>query len=325
MPIQDIIFDSAAMSKQHVAYAKKIHSEPGIQWGIEALDRQIIPARGGDVSIILGRPGDGKTSVLCYLAAHESNIIANSGLAYDETVVYCTWEGTVDKIYAALMATRGNYTATDFYWGRTPVEQVERVASLSGVMPITFIGFSSFRRTNYKTITLDMLLEAVDAIQAGEGIAKKRVRLLILDYAQLIPVPGATSRTDRVADAIIGCKNIGMRLDIPSFIAAQAGRQVDSYNVKLAGPADAQWSSQLEQHCDYGFSIWRPIRTEPYDPNVPNTVNMWGRHIEISPELFLMRNWKQRGDATGMWWPLYFRPEICMLAEMELDAEEVEV
>lgn len=325
MPIQDIIFDSTAMAKQHVAYARKIHSEPGIQWGIEDIDRQIIPSRGGDVSIILGRPGDGKTSILCYLAAHESANIIEDGLAHDETVVYCTWEGTVDKIYAALMATRGNYSSTDFYWGRATIEQVEQTASLHGFMPVMFIGFSSFRKTGYKQITLDMILEAVEAIQAGEGIAQKKVRALIIDYAQLIPVPGTRDRTERVAEAIVGCKNLGMRMDIPSFVAAQAGRQVDGYNVKLAGRADAQWSSQLEQHTDYGYSVWRPINTEPYDPNVANTIDMWGRHIPLTPTLFIMKNWKQRGDGTNMWWPLHFRPELCELAELELEVEELEV
>jgi replicative DNA helicase len=324
MAIQDIIFDSATLGKQHVAQARKIQNEPGIRWGIEAMDRQIIPSRGGDVSIILGRPGDGKTSLLCYLASHESANILGEGLEHDETVVYCTWEGTVDKIYAALMSARANYSSTDFYWGRVPIEQVEQTASLHGFMPVTMIGFSTFRQTTYRQITLDMILEAVEAIQAGEGIAKKKVRALILDYAQLIPVPGARDRTERVAEAIVGCKNIGMRLDIPSFVAAQAGRQVDGYTIKLAGRADAQWSSQLEQHTDYGYSIWRPINTEPYDPNTPNTIDMWGRHIPITPELFIAKNWKQRGEAAGAWWPLYFRPELCMLAEMELEVQNLE-
>ena len=324
MAIHDIIFDSSAMATQHVAYAKKIQSEPGIRWGIPSMDNQIIPSRGGDVSVILGRPGDGKTSLLSYLASNESNNIAEEGLEHQETVVYCTWEGTVDKIYAGIMASRGNYSASDFYWGRTEIHDVEQAASLQGFMPITFIGFSTFRQTTYKQITLDMILEAVEAIQAGDGIAQKKVRVLILDYAQLIPVPGARDRTERVAEAIVGCKNIGMRLDIPSFVAAQAGRQVDSYTIKLAGRADAQWSSQLEQHTDYGYSIWRPINTEPHNPNTPNTIDMWGRHIPITPELFIAKNWKQRGEAAGAWWPLYFRPELCMLAEMELEVNRLE-
>jgi replicative DNA helicase len=319
--INEIIFTSDQLAKQHVQYAKKIHSEPGMRWGIPAIDDRIIPARGGDVSIILGRPGDGKTSLLCYLASYHARNIVEEKKNIEETVVYVTWEGTVDKIYAALLSARGRYSSTDFYWGRVSVEQAKATSVISGVMPITFIGFSSFRKTGYKAITLDSVLEAVDAIQEGDGTPKRKVRCLYLDYVQLITVPGSSNRTESTSEAIIGIKNLGIRLDIPSFIGGQAGRQVDSYQIKLAGPADAQHSSQLEQHVDGGYSIWRPSRTEQYDPNTPVDLNIYGRSVPFRPTLLLLKNWKQRGDDVGGWWPLYLRPEFLELAEMELELE----
>ncbi len=319
--INEIIFTSDEMARQHVQYARKIHSEPGVQWGIRSVDQQIIPSRGGDISVILGRPGDGKTTVLSYLAAHQARTIHGENKEHEETVVYVTWEGTVDKIYATILSSRGDYSSTDFYWGRVPVEQVERVAVTRGVVPITFIGFSSFRKTGFKQITLEHILEAVEAIQEGRGTPQRKVVALVLDYAQLIPVPGTMNKTERTSEAIIGVKNLGMRLDIPSFVGAQAGRQVDGYQIKLATAADGQHSSQLEQHTDFLYSIWRPVRTEPYDPTVPSDLNVWGRRLELRPNLFLMKCWKQRGDASGMWWPLHMAPEFLTLADLELNVE----
>ncbi len=322
MPISDIIFTSDQLAQQHVMQAEKIKAEPGLTWGIGPVDSKIIPMRGGDIGIVLGRPGDGKTSVMCYHAARQANIITGDGKVAEDTIVYVTWEGTVDKIYAAMLSSKGNYSSTDYYWGRVEMERVQKTA-IRGIMPITFIGFSTFRETNYKSITLEMILDAVEAISTGAGTPKRKVRALYMDYIQLIPVPGSSSRVDRTSEAMIQSKNVGMRLDIPVLAAAQASREVDGYKVKLARPGDGQWSSQIEQHVDYGFSIWRPIRTEPYDPRTPSTVDVWGRNIPLSPSLLLMRNWKQRGDDTGFWWPMYMQPQYLRLAEMELDTVDL--
>lgn len=319
MGINEIIFTSDQLARQHVQYAQKIHDEPGMRWGIRAIDDRIIPTRGGDVTIILGRPGDGKTSVLCYLAAYHAQEIIRNGRDAQETVVYVTWEGTVDKIYAAILSSRATYSSTDFYWGRATVDQAKDATTTGGIVPITFIGFSSFRKTGFKAITLDHVLKGIEAIEEGDGTPKRKVKCIYLDYAQLIPVPGTSGRTESTSEAIIGVKNLGMRLDIPSFIGGQAGRQVDSYQVKLAGPADAQHSSQLEQHVDGGFSLWRPIRTEPYVENTENLLNIWGRRVPLHPNLLLLKNWKQRGDDIGGWWALYMRPELIQLAEMETE------
>jgi replicative DNA helicase len=323
MPISDIIFTSDQLAKQHIQGARKIQEDPGLRWGIPSIDRHIIPKRGGDVGVILGRPGDGKTTILCYLAYHEAQEIIAAGQTKGETVVYVAWENTVDKIYASIISGRGGYTSTDYYWGRVPIENVAEAAVRSGLIPITFIGFSTWRQTGYKSITLDMILEAIDAIHNGNGVSKRRVRAIFMDYLQLIPVPGTSGRTESTSSAVVGTKNLGMRLDIPTVAAAQARREVDTYQVKLATSGDGQHSSQIEQHVDYGYSIWRPIRTEPYDPRAGNRLNVWGRHVELVPELLLLKNWKQRGDETGMWWPLYMRPELIQLAEMEVDIDAV--
>jgi len=319
MPIQEIIYTSDVLAKQHIKLAEKIQADPGIQWGIPAIDRVVIPMRGGDIGVILGRPSDGKSSVLCYHAAHQAGLIERAGLQNEQTVVYVTWEGTVDTIYAAIIAGRSEYSKTDYLWGRVSIDRITAAALHRGVIPITFIGFSTLRKTGYKSITLDMILEAIEAINEGSGTPKRKVRAIYCDYLQLIPMPGSTGRTESTSDAVIAMKQLGMRLDIPVLTAAQARREVDSYIVKLASAGDGQWSSQIEQHVDYGFSVWRPIRTEPYDERTPQQLNVWGRRIELTPNLLIMKNWKQRNDQTGMWWPLYFRPEIIRLAELELE------
>lgn len=323
LSIKDVIFTPADLAKQHVLYAKKIHAEPGVTWGIPSVDNVVLPIRGGETAVILGRPGDGKSSIMCYLAMHQARVITNSNDA-NRVVVYITWESTVDKLYTAIMSSYQTYTSTELYHDRVPIEIVEQTAEHYGArLPIIFIGFSSFRKSGYKQITLDVVLEAIEAIQEGYGLEPKKVDLVCADYLQLIPIPGASGRTETTSEAMIQFHDLGMRLDIPTICGAQAGRQVDSYDVKLALPGDAQHSSIIEQHVDQGWSIWRPWRTEPHPlPNTIQELSVFGRRIRLHQNLLIIKNWKQRGDDTGNWWPLYLRPEIIQLAELEERGEQ---
>lgn len=240
--MSDLIFDSTQLARQHVEIAQKIQSEPGVTWGVPSIDRNVIPMRGGDVAVICGRPGHGKTTILTYLAREEARRIVARGKAKEETVVYVTWEGTVDMIYMSIVAGLGGYSSTDYAWGRVPIRDIEKNVSKRGVMPITMIGLSTVRKAKYPQMTLDEILRAIRHIEEGKGTPKRKVTLVCLDYLQLIKMLGRDERRDRVAEAIIGVKDLGMELDIPAFVGAQAARRVDDYNHKLPKMNDIQWS-----------------------------------------------------------------------------------
>jgi len=52
----------ATAHRQHYEHIKKY---PGITFGVKAIDDKVIPARPGDVVAFCGRPGAGKTAMLC--------------------------------------------------------------------------------------------------------------------------------------------------------------------------------------------------------------------------------------------------------------------
>ena len=328
MAIQDIIFTPDQLAEQHVRYGRKLINEPGIRWGFQEIDRVIRPMIGGDVGVILGRPGDGKTTTLLAHFLEQCRNIERDGLQKQEANVFISWEETVDQLYASAMAARSvvtdwMYSITDFYRAEVPIEDITRVAQGVGIIPAYFIGFSSFRKAPYKKITLDMVLEAIDCIGSGAGVPKRKIRMGYADYLQIISFNRFMSRTDSTTEAIIELSNIGKRLDMPWLTGAQSGRQVDTYNIKLALPSDAQHASIIEQHTDFGYSIWRPIRTEPYDPRQNQVMDIWGRQIPLFPELFIIKNWKQRRGPSGHWWAMRMVPELAELSELELDVEDL--
>ncbi len=328
-----LIYTSADLSTQHVQYQAEIQSKPGLTWGIPSIDQHVLPMRGGNVALIVARPGHAKTATLSYLALTESTRIIERGKQDEEVVVFVTLENAVDDIYAALMAARSNaYTASDYYWGRVDLGVVEQNATQRGVLPLNMIGLSTMRQTE-EVLNLDTIFECVEAIStgrdsAGTRVPQRKVTLLLIDYLQLIEVPGAHDKVDTVGRAIVGCKKLGIKYNVPSFLAAQASRDVDSYNVKIPMEKDVQWSSSGEQAADKVFGLWMPWKTEPVhnlrDGQIP-TVNVYGRDYPISPRTLFVEMRKQRGEAARRLWCMDIRPELLTLADGERDIDRIEL
>lgn len=312
---RNLVYTSSELATNHVRLAEKIQAEPGVTWNIPGIDRKVIPMRGGDVTLICARPGMGKTTLMAYLAREEAKRIVARGTESTETVVYATWEGTVDAIYAAIVAASGGYSSTDYYWGRVALDDIKRNVVQRGAMPIMMMGFSTIPRGRAPLMTLDVLLKGIESIQEDFGM---RPTLVCLDYLQLIPSPSAERRVDQVSDAIVGAKMLGMQIDVPFVLGAQASREVDNYQIKLPMMRDVQWSSQAEQHADKLFGLWRPALTE--STNVQGEaplIRVEGHTYPATGELLIVRMLKQRGDDGRHTWALHLEPQLLRLAELE--------
>lgn len=316
MAVTDYIYTSAELAEQHVKLAEMQRQEGGVTWGIPEIDRRVLPMRGGDIALLVGRPGDGKTTVLSFLARQECDRIIKRGRSEEETVVYVTLEGTVDSIYAGIVARHGRYSKTDLMWGRVDLDTVKANVVQGGAFPVMFIGFSSLRRSTMVPLSVETMLEAVQCIEEGRGVPKRKVTLLCIDYLQLIP-GDETRMLEKVSAAVVGCKNLGIYFDIPVFIGAQAARSVDAKEVKLAELSEIQHSSMAEQHADKVFSLWRPGRTElRYSPG--DVINVYGKKFPFSENLLFVALKKQRNEVGHGLWALYMQPEFLHLAALEL-------
>ena len=177
------------------------------------------------------------------------------------------------------------------------------------------IGFSTLRREPAPRMTLARLLDAIKSIEEDFGF---HPTLVCLDYLQLIPGAGTSDRVDQVSEAIVGAKMLGMQIDVPFVLGAQASRKVDNYGIKLPAMSDVQWSSQAEQHSDKLFGLWRPAQTEPLDAGgKPPVIEVDGRRYEANKRLLVLRMLKQRGDEGRHTWGMHLAPELLELTGLE--------
>lgn len=312
-----LVHSPADLGCMHVDHAKTILADPGIQWGIPGVDKVVIPQRPGNMTVICGRPGHGKSTLLARQAKlTAASLEPGSG----QCVVYVTWEQTAEEL-EAFFASNQEYTSTDYAWGRVPIESIQARARMRADLPLWVIGHSlKHAGTKMPQMTPEVVYHAIESM-ATDFSKPFKPRLLCLDYMQLIPVTGRhSSKVERINDAVIQAKHLAMRVGCPVMIAVQAARAVDDRKIKIPQERDAQWCSAIEQTTDKFFGVWRPFKTEK--ANKP--IEFQGRNVEITPDLFVLQMSKQRFDEGRHTWLCSFSPAELKLVELELDVEELD-
>lgn len=309
--VRALVHSPADLAQGHVQWAENIQKHPGITWGIPTVDKRVIPMRPGNLTCLMGRPGDGKTTLMAYLARAEAKRIAGRNAQEEECVIFVTWEQCAEELYTMFQADE-HYSATDIAWGRVDLDDVRRRAVKGASLPVWIIGHSISRaEANKPRMFTSVVLEAIRSIKTDFGI---KPTLLCFDYLQLVPVQHARDRVQQVSEAPTLIKELGQMIGVPAVAAVQSRQEVDDRKIKLATLRDAQWASAIGQTADKLFSLWRPIRTEPVDSliEIPGL-----KSVVVKPTTLIMRMLKQRGDQGQHTWLLHFAPQYLRLAEMQ--------
>ena len=307
------------MGKMYVEHYQFLLDNPGITWGVDSLDRIILPARPGELIIICGRPGSGKTSLLARQAKRTARSIAERGKSQEECVLYVSWEEHAEQLEVYFAADE-NYTTSDYHWCRVPIEDVKRKAAKRAAFPLWMIGYSRkhiLKQT--RELTLSLVMEAVESMVYKYKQAPKPI-LLCFDYAQLIP-PERHRQSYRLElkDVMQAITHLGLRIGCPVFVAVQAGRQVDQYApLQIPGMKDAQEGSSIEQFCKLFLGVSRPWKwATHYQP-----IQVGQHSIEVTPDLFLLGMSKQRGEDGDRIFPMRFSMSELELTRMDLEQAE---
>lgn len=306
-----LVHTPADLAVEFIDYAKQIRANPGITWGVPSMDKVMIPMRPGDVVGIIARPGHGKSTMSAYLSRRIGKQIASNG-EKGRCVVYVTFEQSVEEIEAMFeIDAEAGYNLNDIAWGRADLDKMigNSVKRLS--LPVVMIGKSQSRRRQTMRMTVENVYKALASLEDDYGV---KPSLVVLDYIQIIPVDSARDRVTQVGEAIVRSKELAIDIGAPIVFCVQANRKVDDYGEKIPGANDCQWASAIEQTADKLIGIWRPVLTEDEDA----VINMNGKEIKITQNLFIARLLKQRMAIAGQTFVLNFAPEFVRLSDMEL-------
>lgn len=232
-----------AMEQARAAY----HGETDdvVKSGLPALDRIVPGFYPGELTLLGGRPSMGKSAVALAIALNVARqghgvAIASLEMTPEAMASRALSEATAraGKSVAYTSMRRGDMTEAQF---RAMAEEAQGV----GDLPITFLPRA------YADI--GALISGVRQIVR----ASKSLRLLVVDYAQLLKAEGR-SRYDQITEISMALKALSVSMNIPVIALSQLSRQIESREDKRPVMSDLRESGQLEQDADNVFFCYRP-------------------------------------------------------------------
>lgn len=201
-----------------------------IKTGILWLDG-ILNIRRGQLGIIAGRPGEGKSSLATQIAIE---------LATQAEVLFCSLEMTPQEIAERIIAQTTGMNLSRITCGLMD-DQDKREA-------IEAVKNHDLNFCRAKTV------EELRAI-ASARLAHGRIKMIVVDYLQLLRAIGkVNSRNDEITQVSQGLKALAMDLDIPIIALSQFSREATKETPQLHHLRD---SGSIEQDANWVMFVYQ--------------------------------------------------------------------
>jgi len=214
----------------------------GIEGGIRQFDRHTGGFQQGELYILAGRPGMGKTALLLSWALN----IAASGVP----VGVFSLEMTKDELVMRLLSMLSGVPSANMKKGMMAESQWPELMKASeqlSAMPL------------YIDDEGGQSASAVRS-RARRMVQRNKVQVLFLDYLQKMAAPKQYSgnREAEVNYNVQSLKNIAKELKLPFICLSQLSRAVESRADKKPILSDLRESGAIEQEADMVLFLWRP-------------------------------------------------------------------
>lgn len=233
--------DIRALLASTLAAAENGDSRPVVFTHLRALDHVTAGFRGGDLIVVAGRPGSGKTSFALTVALEAST--------HDRVPVgIVSLEMSAAQVSQAIL---GQAALVSMYRFRRGEATARDLAALdAAARPLM----------EANLIHVDECRDTITGIRARARLMRMRhkVELVIVDYVQLVtPEPGAKNREQEVAAISRGLKHLARELDVPVIALAQLNREVEKRENQRPRLSDLRESGALEADADMVLMIYR--------------------------------------------------------------------
>lgn len=302
-----------------IELGRQISGTPGISLGSKNLDQVIIPTRPGWYRYHLARPGEGKTTMLNFLALCEAQRLVDNSLTDQYYVARMTWEEAADSQELHFQRDRA-YTNDDFWRGKVSLQELIAGGINRPNLPIYTLG-DSMLKTTMESVRMTVRV-AINGLMAIWHIEKKKPSLITLDYAQEIEVEDShNKRTEDVIQAIKDAMFLGIKFKCPMEIGVQAGqRSLDNKPYPIPSQRDIEWAFYIHQKATTGIAYWRPWVTHKDDPKIKannNKIKIGGKEYLFSPNLMVASTTKHRPGLIPMAIPFKLYPHNLTIEDFD--------
>ena len=222
----------------------RIHSRKGLTTGVPSglveLDQLTSGFHPGELIILAGRPGMGKTALALTIAR-------NAALDYNYPVGVFSLEMADYQLALRILCAEARVDSHLVRTGRLPKDQWAKLSTLTG-------------RLHKAPLYIDdsPVLTMMDIRAKARRLkAEHDMQLLIIDYLQLIKGHKAENRQQEITEISRSLKALSKEVDVPVIALSQLSRAVEGRADKKPQLSDLRESGSLEQDADVVLFIYR--------------------------------------------------------------------
>lgn len=275
VPLVDVLDETRS-----VLHSIRHGGAAGVPSGFTLVDAQTTGLHDGDLYIVAGRPGMGKSGYGLSIAAR----IADAGYA----VAIFSLEMPRVQLGMRLLAMDARVNLKTLREGKLSyTEQTQLDLSLKALRdsPL-FLDDSAIITSLEIKARVKKLQRELDAGK-HPGATQRRIGAVVVDYLQLVrPTRESHSREQEVASIGRDLKQLAKTLGVPVIALCQLNREVEKRTDKRPQLSDLRESGAIEQEADAIFFIYRPSY---YDRTNDPALKGWAEIIVA----------KQRNGPTG--------------------------
>ncbi len=212
----------------------------GIPSGFKDLDNKLAGFQESNLIIFAARPGQGKTSFVLNVAQFVS---VNAGLPVGIFSLEMSQEELVDR----LLVAQADIDAWKLKTGKLGESDFDRLSHAMGQLAEAQLFIDDTPGSSISEIRTK-----ARRLQAEHGL-----KLLVVDYLQLIRGRNLENRVQEVSEISQGLKNLARELKVPVLAVSQLNRSVEARGTKRPQLADLRESGAIEQDADVVMFIYR--------------------------------------------------------------------
>jgi replicative DNA helicase len=222
---------------------------PGLKTGIDQLDAMLTGGlKPGNLIIIAGRPGMGKTSLALQFAVEASQ--ANT------PALVLSMEMCEGELADRMIANVGHVPLDSVLSGTTDDEIGDRIHGA-----IVRLRDVPLAIDDQSGLTLFDVAAKARSVRRKHGLG-----LLVIDYLQLMTGDG-DNRNQQIEQISRGLKSLAKELAIPIIALSQLSRNCENRSNRRPIPSDLRESGAIEQDADVIAFVYRD---EIYNPSSPD-------------------------------------------------------
>lgn len=219
----------------------------GITTGLNDMDKLLGGLKRSDLLILAGRPSMGKTALAVNMAYNACLALSKESKG---SVGFFSLEMSAEQLSTRMLSSASKLNSYGILNGKISPEEFSHLVRVSNEM-----ASMPFYIDDTPALSISGLRTRARRLQRTAN-----VKLLVVDYLQLLRGSSASSQNNRVqevSEITQGLKAIAKELDVPVIALSQLSRAVEQREDKRPQLSDLRESGSIEQDADCVMFIYR--------------------------------------------------------------------